>query len=106
MVADDVAEGIGFKISKAGGLTKCRRQRDIWIAAGFTFSVQDTTGSGIAFAAIVHFAQTIPRRFLRCALECRDMVTLQTATGDFDVTDGHVIAPNVPGLGVTPRLEV
>lgn len=106
LIADDAAEGIGLKISKNGGLTRGRRHRDICLAAGYTISVQETTGSDIAFAAIVHLGQTVPERNLRCVLESRDMVSLRTADGDFDVTDGRVVAPNTPGLGVAPRLEV
>lgn len=106
LIADDAVEGIGMKISKNGGLTKCRRQRDICLATGFTFSVQDTVGSDISFAAIVHLGQTVPERNLRCILETRDMVTLKTADGPFEVIDGHVTAPTLPGLGVTPRLDV
>jgi Enolase C-terminal domain-like len=83
LVADDAAEGVDLKISKNGGLTKCRRQRDICISAGLTISVQDTTGSDIAFAAIVHMGQTIPKKLLRCVLESRDMVLVKTADGDF-----------------------
>jgi L-alanine-DL-glutamate epimerase-like enolase superfamily enzyme len=63
LVADDAAEGIGLKITKNGGLTGCRRQRDICIAAGLTISVQDTVGSDIALAAIVQMGQTIPKSF-------------------------------------------
>jgi cis-L-3-hydroxyproline dehydratase len=106
LVADDAAEGIGLKISKNGGLTRCRRQRDICIAAGLTISVQETMGSDIAFAAIVHMGQTIPRKLLRCVLESRDMVSVTTADGDFPVVEGRVSAPAVPGLGITPRLDV
>ncbi|KAF2162767.1 hypothetical protein M409DRAFT_69018 [Zasmidium cellare ATCC 36951] len=110
MIANDAGEGINLKISKAGGLTQSRRIRDLCIAAGYTMPVQDTVGSDIAFAAIVHFAQTIPERYLRCVLECRDMVTLKTADGAFegafDVHDGRVMAPIAPGLGIFPRLEV
>ncbi len=106
LVADDAAEGIGLKISKNGGLTRGRRHRDICIAAGLTVSVQETTGSDIAFAAIVHLGQTIPRRYLRCVLESRDMVSRRTADGDFPVVGGYVSAPNTPGLGVTPRPDV
>lgn len=106
MIAEDAADGIGLKISKSGGLTKGRRQRDICVAAGYTLSIQETTGSDIAFAAIVHLAQTVPVGLLRCILECRDMVTVRTADGNFDVKNGHVEAPTEPGLGITPRLEV
>jgi L-alanine-DL-glutamate epimerase-like enolase superfamily enzyme len=106
LIADDAAEGIGLKISKNGGLTKCRRQRDMCVAAGLTISVQDTTGSDIAFAAIVHMGQTVPERLLRCVLESRDMVELQTADGNFPVVDGRVVAPTEPGLGIKPRMDV
>jgi L-alanine-DL-glutamate epimerase-like enolase superfamily enzyme len=106
-VANDVADGIGLKISKAGGLTRGRRHRDICQAAGMTVSVQDTVGSSIAFAAIVHLGATVPARLLRCILNCEDMVTLQTA--QFDVTrhDGGTInPPTAPGLGLKVDEEV
>ncbi|KAJ4546507.1 hypothetical protein HRR78_005508 [Exophiala dermatitidis] len=106
LIADDAAEGIDLKISKAGGLTRARRQRDICLAAGYTIGVQDTVGSDIAFAAIVHMAQTIPERHLRCILESRDMVALKTADGDYQVHNGRITAPTTPGLGITPRLDV
>ncbi|KAH7177995.1 enolase C-terminal domain-like protein [Fusarium sp. MPI-SDFR-AT-0072] len=97
MIADDAAEGFGIKISKNGGLTKSRRHRDIALAAGYTTSCQETTGSDIAFAAIVHLGQTIPERNLRCILECRDMVTVKTADGNFEVRNGRVYAPKELG---------
>ena len=106
LIHDDAAEGIGLKISKNGGLTRCRRQRDICIAAGYTMSVQETTGSNIAFSAIVHMGQTVPQKFLRCVLECRDMVGVETAVDHIPVVDGHVTAPNLPGLGIEPKLDV
>ncbi|KAH7243175.1 hypothetical protein MRS44_002385 [Fusarium solani] len=106
MIADDAAEGFGIKISKNGGLTKSRRHRDIALAAGYTMSCQETTGSDVAFAAIVHLGQTIPERHLRCILECRDMVKVKTADGNFTVRDGRVQAPTEPGLGITPRMDV
>lgn len=106
LIAEDAAEGIGLKISKNGGLTHCRRHRDICVAAGLTMSVQETAGSDIAFAAIVHMGQTVPERLLRSVLESRDIVALKTADGDFQVTNGRVVAPATPGLGIEPRLGV
>jgi L-alanine-DL-glutamate epimerase-like enolase superfamily enzyme len=106
MIADDAAEGFYIKISKNGGLTKSRRHRDIGISAGYTMSCQETTGSDIAFAAIVHLGQTIPGRYLRCILECRDMITGKTVDGNFEVKNGRVHAPTERGLGITPRLDV
>lgn len=106
IVAEDAADGIGLKIPKAGELTRGRRHRDICRAAGLTISVQDTVGSVIAFAGIVHLGATVPERHLRCILDCRDMVTLVTADFDAPVADGGVVAPRAPGLGITVRREV
>ncbi|WP_427005444.1 mandelate racemase/muconate lactonizing enzyme family protein [Pseudarthrobacter sp. H2] len=99
-VAHDVADGFGLKISKAGGLTPGRRQRDIARAAGLTFSVQDTVGSAIAFAAITHLAATVPVRLLRCILNVEDMVTLETARFNAIRGDGGILPPEAPGLGI------
>ncbi|WP_291730602.1 mandelate racemase/muconate lactonizing enzyme family protein [Leisingera sp. F5] len=101
MLAEDVADGIGLKISKAGGLTHGRRHRDMCLAAGATVSVQDTVGSAVAFSAIAHLGATVPERSLRCILDCRDMVTLKTAEFDAPVQDGGVLVPDAPGLGIT-----
>ncbi len=106
IVSEDIADGIGLKVSKAGGLTRGRRHRDICRAAGLTVSVQDTVGSAIAFAGIVHLGATVPQRTLRCILDCRDMVTLVTADFDAPVEQGGVLAPKAPGLGITVRRDV
>lgn len=106
IVGQDIADGIGLKITKAGGLTHARRQRDICRAAGLTMSVQDTVGSAIAFAAIVHLGATVPTKLLRCILDTRDMVTTQTASFDAPVEQGGVLPPQAPGLGLSVNIEI
>jgi L-alanine-DL-glutamate epimerase-like enolase superfamily enzyme len=101
IAAEDVADGIGLKISKAGGLTPGRRHRDICRAAGLTVSVQDTVGSSIAFAAIAHLGATVPPGLLRGVLNTEDMVTVKTAALDIRYCDGGVLPGGSPGLGVT-----
>jgi cis-L-3-hydroxyproline dehydratase len=101
MISEDVADGIGLKVSKAGGLTRARRHRDICLAAGATISVQDTVGSTIAFAAVAHLGATVPERQLRCLLDCRGMVSIETAGFDAPIVGGGVLVPNGPGLGLT-----
>lgn len=101
IIANDAADGIGLKISKSGGLTHGRRQRDLCRASGLTMSVQDTVGSDIAFAGIAHLGQTVPQTLLRCILDCRDMVTVSTAVFDAPVTSGGVTVPHTAGLGLT-----
>ena len=105
LVADDAAEGISIKISKNGGLTKSRRQRDICLAAGLTLGVQDTIASDFAFAATVHLGQTVPVKFLRCVFDCRDMLESNISIADIPILDGHVTAPTQPGLGAEPILD-
>ena len=75
-------------------------------AAGLVASVQDTTGSDIAFAAVLHMAQATPRNILRCALDTRSMVSLTTGQFDAPIKNGGAIAPNAAGLGVTPDMSV
>lgn len=106
LIASDAADGIGLKVSKQGGLTRCRRQRDICRAAGLTISVQDTVGSEIAFAALLHLAQSTPRGMLSCALDTRSMVAESTANFNAPIKSGGAEAPDVPGLGVEPTLDV
>ena len=101
LIAADAADGIGLKISKAGGLTPSRRQRDMCRAAGLTMSVQETAGSDIAFAAITHLGATVPPRLLRCILNSRDMVTLTTADFQPQTRNGGILPPDLPGLGIT-----
>ncbi len=106
IVANDLADGVGLKISKAGGLTKSRRTRDICNAAGLTMSVQDSWGAQIAFAAIVHLAHTVPEQLLRCILDARTTTPVVLAEFDASIVDGGVVAPNEPGLGVHPDMSV
>lgn len=106
MIADDASEGINLKVQKFGGLTKARRVRDLCLAAGYVISVQETCGSDIGFVPLVHLSQTIPKQSFRCVLASRDMLTVKTADGAFDIIDGHVTAPTALGLGITPRLDV
>lgn len=105
-IQTDACDGVGLKITKQGGLTRTRRQRDIARAGGLVTSVQDTTGSEIAFAAILHMAQSTPRHMLRHALDPRAMVTCSTATFEAPLVNGGAEAPDLPGLGITPDMDV
>lgn len=104
--ASDAADGIGLKISKAGGLTPGRRQRDICRASGLTVSVQDTVGSAIAFAGILQLAATVPEQTLRCVLNCADMVTVETGIIDAEFTEHGVVPGRAPGLGISVNEQV
>ena len=102
----DIADGINLTISKAGGLTPGRLHRDLCRAAGLTVAVQDTVGSSLAFAAILHLGATVPARSLRGVLNCEDMVTLKTAALDTLHAGAGVLPGTSPGLGATVDEEV
>ncbi len=105
-ISQNTCDGFGLKISKQGGLTKTRRQREIATASGKVMSIQETTGSEIAFAVILHMAQSTPPHLLRCALDTRAMVNLSTAEFEAPINNGGTTAPTTPGLGITPNIDV
>ncbi|MHC1559611.1 mandelate racemase/muconate lactonizing enzyme family protein [Actinomycetospora sp. C-140] len=104
--ADRGADGINLKISKAGGLTPGRRHRDLCRASGLTITVQDTVGSSLALAAILHLGATVPARLLRGVLNCEDMVTRRVAALDTIRTDDGIRLGPAPGLGATVDEDV
>jgi len=104
-ISENLCDGVGLKISKQGGITAMQRQGHIAQAAGLTMSVQDTVGSEISFAAILHCAQATSRPLLRWALDTRAMVDLELATFDAPLKDGGARAPNTAGLGVIPHMD-
>ena len=102
----DACDGIGLKVSKQGGLTRLRRQREICRAAGMVVTIQDTVGSEFSFAAILHAAQSTPRHMLRCALDTRAMVAQSTAAYEAPLKNGGVEAPLAAGLGLQPDRDI
>ena len=69
-------------------------------------NVQETVGTDIAYAAILHLAQSIPERYLTCISKTSDLVTTKVADFDIPLIDGGVEAPMKPGLGIAPNIEV
>lgn len=53
--------------------------RDLSIAAVYVMSVQETCGSDIGFAPLVHLGRTVPEKPLQCVLASRDMLSVTTA---------------------------
>ncbi|MEM0944013.1 MAG: mandelate racemase/muconate lactonizing enzyme family protein [Pseudomonadota bacterium] len=100
VIAADAADGVGLKITKQGGLTRTRRMRDTSAAAGLVMSIQDTTGSDLCFAAILHVAQSTPRRHLRCALDPRETTDRLVGNLHAPIREGGAEAPDLPGLGI------
>ncbi|MBO1350142.1 MAG: mandelate racemase/muconate lactonizing enzyme family protein [Hormoscilla sp. GUM202] len=104
--ADNACEAIGLKVCRVGGLTKAKRIRDFCMERGIRMNIEETGGSIIADTGAVHLAQATPRMFLRATWLCHEMLTVDTATGGARNQGGKTFAPEAPGLGVEPKMDV
>lgn len=100
------ADAVNLKISKVGGLTKARQMRDLCVSAGLAMNVEDSWGSDIATAAISHLAHSTPPRYLLMSTDFNSYVTKDTAANAPKRVQGRMRAPEGPGLGIQPMMEV
>ncbi len=105
-LADNAMDIVNLKISKVGGLTKARLIRDLCITRGIAMTIEDSWGGDIVTAAIAHLARSTPEEFLFSATDFNSYGTKDIATGAPRRKDGRMTAPDRPGLGVEPLLEV
>ena len=103
---DDAMDVVNIKIGKFGGLTKARRARDLCAARGIAMTIEDAWGSDIVTAAISHLAHSTPTELLFTATDFNSYVTVSTAEGAPRRIDGRMSAPDAPGLGIEPRMDV
>ncbi|WP_419740445.1 hypothetical protein [Ruegeria sp.] len=60
----------------------------------------------LSAASIFHMGATVPERLLRCVLDPRDMVTIQTGAFNAPIENGGVLPSDAPGLGVTMNRDL
>lgn len=104
--ADNACEVIGLKLGRVGGLTKARRIRDFCVETGVRMNVEVNGGSVIGDSAAVHLAQSTPATHLRATWLCHEMLTVDTATGGARNQGGKTSAPEAPGLGIEPKMDI
>jgi cis-L-3-hydroxyproline dehydratase len=104
--ADQALDVLNLKISRVGGLTRARAIRDFCVSAGIALTIEDSWGSDIATSAIAHLAHSTPPELLFSTTDFNSYVTLSTAKGAPQRSNGRMAAPQLPGLGIEPRLEV
>ncbi|MCP4328209.1 MAG: mandelate racemase/muconate lactonizing enzyme family protein [Alphaproteobacteria bacterium] len=104
---DQACELIGLKINRVGGLTKARRMRDFCVAVGLRMNIEETGGSVSADMGSLHLAHSTPETHRRATWMCHDMLTVDIAPGQGSRNiDGVAVAPNTPGIGVTPTEDL
>ena len=104
--ADNAMDVINIKIGKLGGLTKARQVRDLCTSLGIAMTIEDSWGGDIVTAAIAHLAHSTPPEYRFTATDFNSYVTVSLAEGAPQRVKGRMAAPTVPGLGITPRLDV
>jgi L-alanine-DL-glutamate epimerase-like enolase superfamily enzyme len=97
---------VNIKISKLGGLTVARQVRDLCAAMGIAMTIEDSWGGDIVTAAIAHLAHSTPEPFRFSATDFNSYVSVRIAEGAPRRVDGRMRAPDGPGLGVTPIMDV
>ena len=103
--AEQAAEIVNIKIGRVGGLTKARLMRDFCLACGIKLLIMDTGGGAMSDTAVAHLAQSTPEEARIGTWDCASMVVVASADGATAV-DGHISAPDVPGLGALPHMDV
>ncbi len=104
--ADLAMDVVNIKISKFGGITKACQARDLCGQLGIAMTIEDSWGGDITTAAISHLAHSTPTELLFTSTDFNSYVTVSTAEGAPQRTNGRMAASTEPGLGVNPRMEV
>ncbi|MGI9421045.1 MAG: mandelate racemase/muconate lactonizing enzyme family protein [Geminicoccaceae bacterium] len=100
---EGLAEVLGLKLNRVGGLTKARRIRDIALAHGIQMYVMATGGSVLADTEAAHMAQSVPSEFRLGTWACQDMLTVDVAPGrGARNINGKLTVDDRPGLGFAP----
>jgi L-alanine-DL-glutamate epimerase-like enolase superfamily enzyme len=104
--ADRAMDVVNIKISKFGGLTKAKQARDLCVSLGIAMTLEDSWGGDIVTAAIAHLAHSTPPEFLFTSTDFNSYVTVSITDGAPKRVNGRLAAGTVPGLGITPRMDV
>ncbi len=103
--AERAAEIVNIKVSRVGGLTKAKLMRDFCLACGIKLLIMDTGGGAMSDTMTAHLAQSTPRDALIGTWDCASMLTVAASRGAA-AENGHISAPDAPGLGAVPVMDV
>lgn len=95
-----IMDAVALKLSKFGGLSATRRARDLCLHLGAKMCIEDTWGSDITTAALLHLgAATPPERVLNVC-DLSGYVSPRLAPDAPIRRDGRIAPPDGPGLGI------
>jgi L-alanine-DL-glutamate epimerase-like enolase superfamily enzyme len=97
-----VMDAVALKLSKFGGVSATRRARDLCLHLGAKMCIEDTWGSDITTAAVLHLgAATAPSALLNVC-DLSGYVWPRLSDQAPVRKDGRIAPPEGPGLGVSP----
>lgn len=101
----DCLDAVAVKLSKFGGVSACRKARDLCIHLGAKMCVEDTWGSDITTAAALHLGASTDPKFLLNVCDLSGYVSPRIDPAAPARSEGRIAPPQGYGLGVTPDLE-
>ncbi|MEJ2871921.1 enolase C-terminal domain-like protein [Actinomycetospora sp. OC33-EN08] len=108
-IADGVADGFSFKVTRLGGPTQAAIVRDLCALRSVPHTIDDAWGGDVIAATCAHVASTVDPRLLEGTWIASDWIDGHLdPEHPVEVRDGHIAVPQGPGLGVRPdrtRLE-
>ena len=96
-------DAVALKLSKFGGLSATRAARDLCLHLGARMCVEDTWGSDITTAALLHLAASTPPALLLNTCDLSGYVAPRLDPSAPTRVSGRIAPPEGPGLGVTPN---
>ncbi|SLN23070.1 4-hydroxyproline betaine 2-epimerase [Falsiruegeria litorea R37] len=104
--AQGCMDAVALKLSKFGGLSATRRARDLCLHLGAKMCIEDTWGSDITTAALLHLGvSTDPARVLNVC-DLSGYVAPRLAPDGPTRDQGRIAPPDGPGLGIRPDKDV
>jgi len=102
---DGILDGLNLKLGKVGGLSKMRVIRDVCATLNVPMEIQDSSWSELACAAIAHMAHSTPSRVMMSTFPPMGMKLLKV-DNPVIAGDRFMKAPDSPGIGARPKLDI
>lgn len=100
-----IMDAVALKLSKFGGLSAMRRARDLCLHLGARMCIEDTWGSDITTAAVLHLAASTAPRNLMNTCDLSSYVAPRMAPNAPMRAQGRIAPPEGVGLGVAPDID-
>lgn len=103
---EGICDGVSVKIMKAGGLSRAQDVARIAASSGLSAYGGDMFEAGLAHLAGAHMIAATPEIDLGCEFyQARYYLLEDILEEPFPVSDGHVVVPEGPGLGIAPDMK-